>query len=231
MKKIITLACIASITLLSWCTQPTNDTWTENLQACSLTQTGWNACTGENTESNVLAPDVSAATHENVGPLETTKAILQSLKDKDIQTLVTYINTGTKVRFSPYSYVNTETDIMLNGQELINKYQDTNNVLTRWTYDGSGEPININVKDYFQKFIYDMDFLNAPEINENHEIMRGNSINNVFDIYANDYIVEFYIPGIDPQYDGMDRKSLTLVVKNTNGKRYLIGIIHNQRTI
>jgi len=68
-------------------------------------------------------------------------------------------------------------------------------------------------------------------VNENKEIMRGNSINNAFDVYQNADIIEFYIPGIDPQYQGMDRRSLTLVLQKINEKRYLIGIVHNQRTI
>jgi len=76
-----------------------------------------------------------------------------------------------------------------------------------------------------------VDFLNAPEVNENKEIMRGNIINNVFDIYKDKEIIEFYIPGIDPKYDGMDRRSLTLVLEKTDGKWILIGVIHNQRTI
>jgi hypothetical protein len=79
--------------------------------------------------------------------------------------------------------------------------------------------------------VYDLDFLNAPEIIENQEIMRGNIINNAFDVYQNAEIIEFYIPGIDPKYDGMDRRSLTLVLQKTDEKRYLIGIVHNQRTI
>jgi len=66
---------------------------------------------------------------------------------------------------------------------------------------------------------------------ENQEVMRGNIINNAFNVYQGKYIVEFYIPGIDPKYDGMDRRSLTLVLEKTDEKRYLIGIIHNQRTI
>jgi len=89
----------------------------------------------------------------------------------------------------------------------------------------------MTTQEYFERFVYDLDFFNAPEVNENQEIMRGNMINNARDVYTNADIIEFYIPGIDPQYDGMDRRSLTLILKNTDGTRHLIGIIHNQRTI
>ena len=47
----------------------------------------------------------------------------------------------------------------------------------------------------------------------------------------NTHIVEFFIPGIDPQYEGMDRRSLTIVLEKNNETRNLIGIIHNQWTI
>ena len=119
----------------------------------------------------------------------------------------------------------------MDAQETIQAYQSTTGIISRGIYDGSGEPINLTTQDYFQKFVYDLDFLNAPEVNENKEIMRGNVINNIFDIYTNAHIVEFYIPGIDPQYEGMDRRSLVIILKNTDGARHLIGIVHNQWTI
>jgi hypothetical protein len=60
---------------------------------------------------------------------------------------------------------------------------------------------------------------------------RGNNINNIADIYEGKQRVEFYFPGFDPQYEGMDWKSLTLVFDQVKGQRELIGVIHNQWTI
>lgn len=210
MKNKLLIALLLISIFIAWCTKSSNTDATNNW-ACSITATGTNVCT-------------------NTSALDTAKAILQSLKDKDIQTLATYINLATKVRFSPYSYVNTGLDIMMDAQETLEAYKDTERVINRWIQDGSGEPINLTMQKYFQRFVYDTDFVNAPEVIQNQEIMRGNIINNVSDVYKNVEIIEFYIPGTNPKYGGMDRRSLTLVLKKIDEKWYLIGVIHNEWT-
>jgi len=214
MKKIafISLA-LTSIFLVGCDKSPVAD-----IQACSLTTTTGNSCTASSEKTNI-----------NLTALDTAKTILKSLKNKDMQTLGAFV--GPKgVRFSPYTYVNTDTDIILNKEEVTNGLA-LSRTFIRWSYDWSGEPIDLPFWQYFEKFVYDLDFLNAPEVNENKEIMRGNVINNIFDIYTNAQIIEFFIPGIDPQYEGMDRRSLTIVLEKNNETRNLIGIIHNQWTI
>jgi hypothetical protein len=92
-------------------------------------------------------------------------------------------------------------------------------------------PIDLTISAYFQKFVYDVDFLNAPEKYENQKFDRGNIINNAFDIYSGKQLFEYYFSGFDAQYEGMDRRSLILVFDQENNEWKLIGIIHNQRTI
>jgi hypothetical protein len=43
-------------------------------------------------------------------------------------------------------------------------------------------------------------------------------------------IVEYYFPGFDPQYGGMDWRSLRLVFSDHGGTWYLAGIIHDEWT-
>jgi hypothetical protein len=50
-------------------------------------------------------------------------------------------------------------------------------------------------------------------------------------VYRGDSYSEFYFPGFDPKYDGMDWRALRLVFKKENEKLYLVGIIHDQWTI
>ena len=212
MKKILLLIALCTSVLLAWCGK-------SDVQTCSLTELTGNSCTDASSQSSV--PSSTA--------LGTAKLILQSLKDNDLPILATFVGLQG-VRFSPYAYVNTGTDIVLSSDEIKNGLAISRSY-TWGAFDGSGEPIDLWIGQYFERFVYDLDFLNAPEIVENQEVMRGNIINNAFNVYQGKYIVEFYIPGIDPKYDGMDRRSLTLVLEKTDEKRYLIGIIHNQRTI
>ena len=60
---------------------------------------------------------------------------------------------------------------------------------------------------------------------------RGNNMNNIAEVYEGKQRAEFYFSGFDPQYEGMDWKSLTLVFDQVDGQWEVIGIIHNQWTI
>jgi hypothetical protein len=59
----------------------------------------------------------------------------------------------------------------------------------------------------------------------------GNSIDNSQEYYPGARIVEYYFPGFDPQYAGMDWRSIRLVFMEENNIWYLVGIIHDQWTI
>jgi hypothetical protein len=104
-------------------------------------------------------------------------------------------------------------------------------VYTLGIYDGSGLPINLTSTEYYNKFIYDVDFVNAPGISYNRIIGKGSIINNAFEVYPNTIIVEYHFSGFDPKYEGMDWRSLRLVFEEKDTVWYLIGIIHDQWTI
>ena len=134
------------------------------------------------------------------------------------------------IRFSPYGYVDTGRDVVMQSTELFS-FWNSSNVREWWLFDWSGEPIVLTFKDYFSKFIYDADFVSLAQTFVNQRFERGNIINNVFDVYTWAYIVELYVPGVDPQYDGMDRKSLHLVFVQEQWLWKLRALIHGQWTI
>ena len=78
-------------------------------------------------------------------------------------------------------------------------------------YAGSGEPIQLSFPDYYAKFVYDVDYANAPQVSLNHRLSTGNSIDNSAEFYPGAMVVEYYFPGFDPQYGGMDWRSLRLI--------------------
>jgi hypothetical protein len=99
------------------------------------------------------------------------------------------------------------------------------------TADGSGEPIDLGIGQYFEQFVNDADYATAPEIFYNQSQQRGNTINNIAQVYSGKQWVEFYFSGFDAQYEGIDWKSLTLVFDQVDGQWKLIGIVHGARTI
>jgi hypothetical protein len=162
--------------------------------------------------------------------LQTSHTILTTLKQKDFQTLSGFIHPGWQLLFSPYAYIDTTHSQVLSPYELQAAAKKSS-VLTWGTYDGSGEPIKMNIFQYFDKFVYNKDYLNAKEKSVNKFIAGGNSLNNLKGIYPGSDFTEFYFPGFDPKYDGMDWQTLRLVFRKENNKLYLIAIVHDQWTI
>ena len=146
------------------------------------------------------------------------QGVLLALKNNDMTTLSTFVS-AEWLRFSPYEHVNIQTDVVLHAQEVTSGLSLSMSY-TRGAYDGSWEPIKLTIWQYFKKFVYDADFTNAPEVHYNQNVQRGNIINNISAVYPGTQSrwVEFYFPKIDPQYEGMDRKSLTLVFGNRAGQ-------------
>lgn len=156
-------------------------------------------------------------------------SVLLAIKTNDLPTLSTFVGSQW-LRFSPYEYVNTWSDVVLSTEEVYNGLIMSRSFI--WgTADGSGFPLDLWIGQYFEKFVNDADWASAPEILYNQSVQRGNTINNIAQVYSGKQWVEFHFAWFDPQYEGIDWKSLTLVFDQVDGQWYLIGIVHGQRTI
>jgi hypothetical protein len=156
-------------------------------------------------------------------------AIINALKNKDMNMVSQYVSLQMGLRFSPYATVK-DTDQVFPADKLAGMMADPTVYL--WgNYDGSGEPINLTFAEYYTKFVYDEDFANAPQLALNHRLGTGNSIDNIQEFYPGAMVVEFYFPGFDPQYAGMDWRSLRMVFMQEGNDWFLVDIIHDQWTI
>jgi hypothetical protein len=161
---------------------------------------------------------------------DTAYQVLELIKNKDMDALSDYVHPEFGVRFSPYSYVSPEKDIVMNQDQIKSFFEDETEY-TWGNYDGSGEPIKMTPNKYYEEFIYSKDFMNAEEISYNKILSEGNINNNQFEIYAKSIVAEYYFSGFEEQYGGADWQSIRLVFQELNGTWYLVGIIHNQMTI
>jgi hypothetical protein len=164
----------------------------------------------------------------NESILELSSQVIQALKNQDFISLSSYVHPGDGVRFSPYAYVK-DTDQVFTNDKVANTFSD-NSVYTWGAYAGTGESIDLSFPDYYSKFIYDVDFANAPQVALNHRLSSGNSIDNSAEFYPGSMIVEYYFPGFDPQYEGLDWRSLRLVFSEYNSTWFLAGVIHDEWT-
>jgi len=168
------------------------------------------------------APEMDVATRAN--------EVVAALRDRDMEALAGQVHPSQGVRFSPYGYVQLSDLVFLPGQ--VRGLLDDPTVYHWGVYDGSGLPINLTFAEYYAEFVYDLDFANAPEVGINRRMgPAGGTLDNTVEFYPGAIVVEYHFPGVDPQYAGMDWRSLRLVFREEGGTWYLVGIIHDEWTI
>lgn len=179
----------------------------------------------ELTEEGIIKPESAKKIIEEVAD-----KVINAISTKDTVTLSESVHPVKGVRFTPYTYVLVEQDVIFN-QEKIKNFFDDQDVYLWGDYDGTGDEISLTPSQYYEKFIYSEDFVNAEEVGYNQVLSSGNMLENQFEIYENPIVVEYYFSGFNPDYAGIDWKSLRLVFEEYEGEWKLVGIIHNQWTI
>lgn len=158
------------------------------------------------------------------------EAAVLALRDKDFAALATLVHPDVGVRFSPYAHVETQQDRVYNADALTTAWADRS-VYTWGSFDGSGAPIAYTFSQYYERFIFDQDFTKAQDIRTESYMGTGNIIDNWQEAYPNGRMVEYYFPGFDPQFGGMDWSSLRLVFEQKDHAWYLVGVMHGEWTI
>ena len=220
MKKIFLI--ILCLGFLSACGSPDQ---TNSSQSTAIPTT-----TAEVTPTHQPTPSEPTATPRDpeAEVLARAAQVVLLLKEQDMAGLAEVTHRNIGIRFSPYAFVRPEDQIFLKAQ-IAGLMGDT--TVYHWgIYDGSGMDIDLTFADYFADFVYDVDFANAPQVAVNQRLGMGNSIDNSAEVYPGNSIVEYHFPGFDPQYEGMDWRSLRLVFKYCQGSYDLVGIIHDEWT-
>lgn len=179
----------------------------------------------EYTEEGIIKPEIAARIIK-----ETADQLMLAIKARDTDLIAEYVHPVQGVRFTPYTYVSADSDVVFNPEQMKRLFTDQQVYL--WGhYDGSGFAIRLTPGQYYEEFIYTADFINAEEVGYNEVLSVGNMLENQFEVYENPIIVEYYFSGFEPEYAGMDWRSLRLVFEEYEGDWKLTGIIHNQWTI
>jgi hypothetical protein len=158
-----------------------------------------------------------------------SQQVLKLLKTGEYNQIIPFIHPESCLRFSPYQYLNNDNKVICPSE--LDSFTSTSEPFTWGHYDGTGKPISLTFTEYHQQFVYDQDYLKPSVVGFNVEVSSGNSINNIQEIYPDGMMIEYYFPGIDPRYDGMDWRSLRLVFIQENDHWYLTAIIHGEWTI
>jgi hypothetical protein len=228
MKKLI--AVFVLFLLLSACSTNAGQTNTTPGNGGTTTNTGQNQSTDAAKPTPTASDKVNDGGPEQAAtPQDAAAAVILALKEDDMATLAAYIHPNKGLLFSPYAHIDTATAKVFPATGLPAL---TDTTVYQWgSYDGSGEPIALTFQQYYDKFVYDRDFINPETVGEDQIIGTGNTIVNIKDVYPESYVMDYYFSGFDPQYEGMDWESLILVLEELNGAWYVSAIVHSQWTI
>ncbi len=186
-------------------------------------------CTAEQPNNEVPEDNAKENTVENTIE-ERSRKVINAIDKLNMEELSRYIHPQKGVRFTPYTHVSLENDLVFTKEQISNFMNDNEKYLWGY-YDGSGFEIKLAPKEYWEEFVYDKDFKNADNISQNAIIGKSMMVENQFEVYPEAIIVEYYIRGTNPEFEGLDWASLRLVFEEYNNKWYLVGIIHNQHVI
>lgn len=160
---------------------------------------------------------------------QAAQEIMNILRSRDLERLAKAIDPEQGLRFSPYAHIDSETAQLFQPDELPD-FKNTDKLV--WgSFDGSGEPIKLSFREYFEKFVYDQDFASAPDVTVNKLLGQGNVPFNGQELYPDASYVEFHYPGFDKKNEGMDWESLILVLRQNGQDWKLCAVVHAQWTV
>lgn len=175
---------------------------------------------------NYLARQVGSV-YDEIGAVA-VEAIM-AIKHEDMETLATLVHPDKGVRFSPYANVEA-WNVVFSADQLTHAFAD--DTTHTWGADqGSGQPIQLTFREYYEKFIYDVDFARPDTVYFNEHWQSGHIINNIPEFYPEATTVEYHFEGLEPEYQGLDWRALRLVLEEEEGRFYLLGIVHDEQGI
>jgi len=156
-------------------------------------------------------------------------SVVEALNNRDLVTLASFIHPEKGVRFSPYGFVDTTATKHFTANAFQRaKLSDVHN----WgDFDGSGDAIKFSIERYFKRFVTNANYLQAPQRSYNQFRGLGNSLNNLQQVFPSAVFVEYFYPGFDKKYEGMDWSCLRIVMEPYNGRLRLVAVVHDEWTV
>lgn len=185
------------------------------------------AGTGANSEEAHTYTEMAS---KNALLLNMTQEVMKAIKGRDHKHLSQFIHPSMGIRFSPYGYIDTLNHAHFSRQQFLQLLEEEEAVF--WgSYDETGEAIKLTLAEYFDKFVYEVDFFNAEQVSVNDVLGTGNSLINILQVYPGADFTESYFSGFEERYAGMDWRSLRLIFQAHEDQLYLVAIVHDQWTI
>lgn len=136
-----------------------------------------------------------------------------------------YVHREKGVVMSPY--VSIPEDPAVFEQTEIPALLEKEETIVWGIYDGKGTPIELTPADFFDMTLY----LSADEVWINEEKDRGNTENNLKELFPNNTVIAYYNSGSD-EYTSIDWSSILFVYEqDEQGLYYLVAIVRDVWTV
>ncbi len=153
--------------------------------------------------------------------------VITLIANREYSALAEYIHPDG-LTFVPYSMAGEENRTVAKD-ELLSAAEKEEPVV--WGYwDGSGDELSMIFVDYWERFVWNTDYLNADTVTPNKITVSGNAIENVEEIFEGCLYVEYAVNSSLGYDDGTDWSTLKLVFVRYDGQWYLRAIIHGEWT-
>ena len=153
--------------------------------------------------------------------------VADTLRRGDYKALSEYVHPVYGLVFSPYSTINLSSNQCFTVNRVEIAGADTA-VYTWGTTVDSGEPIQLTARQYFESYVYDRDYVQAPVIGFNTIVRTGNALENVSAAFPDAQFVDLCFPPTSAE--GTDWSILRMVFEDNGGTLKLSALIHSAYT-
>lgn len=155
--------------------------------------------------------------------------MIDALDNRDMETVADHVHPEKGLLFSPYVYV--ADDAVVFEKDEVGSMLDQDEQFDWGNYDGKGTPIELTPTDFFDEFLDMTPFQNPNDILLDEVQRRGNTINNIKDVFPDSHIIEYYNNGSE-EYVGIDWESVNFVYEeDETGELYLVAIVRDMWTV
>ncbi len=162
--------------------------------------------------------------------LQTAFLTVNALESQDYSTLASMVHKEKGVRFTPYSTVRLDNDLVFTCDEIKN-LEGNMSTYTWGVSPTTGNSILMPISSYFQQHVSPLAYSKAPYIAIDSILINGNALENTAEAYPEARFVDFSFRSVDPELSGHDWSSLKLVFEVNEDAWYLVGMVHSVWTI
>lgn len=177
-----------------------------------------------------VALEASLDRDDNGPLLERAGEVTAALRARNYVALAAMVHPEKGVAFTPYSTVNPDGDLCFSPAQLT-EAAGRDVPLVWGVSDGKGEPIELTLDGYFDRYVYNADYAQAPEIGIDTVLASGNAMENVAASFPMGRFVEYHFPGLEDANLGYDWCSLKLVFEIWQNQWMLVGVVHSEWTV